>query len=51
MKNYTQLTEEERVKIFELRQLGHGVSLQPITCCNSSIEAMTSAGAASIIKA
>lgn len=25
MKNYTQLREEERVKIFELRQLGHGV--------------------------
>ena len=25
MKNYTQLTEEERVKIFELRQLGHGI--------------------------
>lgn len=25
MKNYTQLTAEERVKIFELRQLGHGI--------------------------
>jgi IS30 family transposase len=25
MKNYTQLREEERVKIFELRQLSHGV--------------------------
>jgi transposase, IS30 family len=25
MKNYTQLTEEERVKIFELRQLNHGI--------------------------
>ena len=26
MKKYTQLKEEERAKIFELRQIGHGVS-------------------------
>ena len=25
MKNHTQLTKEERVKIFKLRQFGHGV--------------------------